>query len=215
MNPEDLIQRSKEWHAYRAGKVTGSRIADVVTRNRPKKGQDVGEYSARRATYMKLIVAERIAGSPQIGRTVRSMDERSDLEPEARSAYEFYNDCQIRVVGFIDHPRIPWAGCSPDGLVDHDGMTEFKVPDAAQHCEMIETGEIDADYLAQMQFQLACSGRTWCDFSSYCPTMPEDKKLWTRRIPRLDLVIKEMEYEVIKFSAEVDAKVANILRMAG
>lgn len=215
MKPEDLIQRSKDWFAYRAGKVTGSKIADVITRNKPKKGCEVGEYSARRATYMKLIVAERIAGTPQIGRTVRSMDERSDLEPEARAAYEFYSGSEIRVVGFIDHPRIPDAGCSPDGLVSDDGMTEFKVPDPAQHCEIIETGEIDTDYLAQIQFQLACSGRAWCDFSSYCPTMPEDKKLWTRRIPRLDLVIKEMESEVIKFIAEVDEKVAKIMRLAG
>lgn len=209
MNPEVLVQRSREWFAYRAGKVTGSKIADVITRN---KG---GAYSAKRAAYMKLIVAERVAGSPQIGRTVRSMDERSQLEPEARIAYELYNDCDIRVVGFIDHPRIQGAGCSPDGLVGNDGMTEFKVPDAAQHCEMLETGEIDTDYLAQMQFQMACSNRAWCDFGSYCPTMPEDKKLWTRRIPRLDLVIKEMESEVIKFIAEVDEKVAKIMRMAG
>lgn len=214
MNPADLIQRSPEWFAYRAGKVTGSRIADVVTRNKPKKGQDVGEHSARRTTYMKLLVAERIAGTPQIGRNVRSMDERSELEPDARAAYEFYNDCEIQLVGFVDHPRIAWAGCSPDGLVGSDGMTEFKVPDAAQHCEMLETGEIDADYLAQMQFQLACSGRAWCDFGSYCPSMPEDKKLWTRRVPRLDLVIKEMECEVIRFIAEVDVKVANIMRIS-
>lgn len=214
MRPEDLVQRSKEWFAYRAGRVTGSRIADVITRNKPKKGQDVGEYSARRATYMRLIVAERIAGTPQIGRTVRSMDERSELEPEARSAYEFYNDCEVQLVGFVDHPRIPLAGCSPDGFVGDDGTVEFKVPDPAQHCEMIETGEIDTDYLAQMQFGLACTGRAWCDFSSYCPTMPEDKKLWTRRITRLDLVIREMESEVIKFLAEVDAKVASIMKVA-
>lgn len=205
MNPQELVQRSKEWYAYRGGRVTGSRIADVVTRTK------AGAYSAKRATYMKLLVAERLAGSPQNGRNVRSLDERSDLEPKARTAYELYHNSSVRLVGFIDHPTIVGAGCSPDGLVDPDGMTEFKVPDAAQHCEMMETGEIDEGYLAQIQFGLACSGRRWCDFGSYCPTMPERFKLWTRRIPRNDPVITQIESEVMVFISEVDAKVEMLM----
>lgn len=205
MKPEELIQRSPEWFAYRAGRATGSRISDIITRNLN------GKYSAKRATYMKLLVAERLSGKPQAGRNVRSMDERSELEPEARAAYEFYKGCEIQVVGFIDHPRIQMAGCSPDGLVSTDGMAEFKVPDAAQHCEMIETEEIDAEYLTQMHFGLACSGRLWCDFGSYCPTMPEDLKLWTQRISRDEAKIEHLEKEVEAFLAEVDRKVEQIL----
>lgn len=212
MNPADLIQRSPEWYQYRAGRVTGSRIADVVARNRPKKGQSEGDYTAKRAAYMKLIVAERLSGQAQgNGRVVRSLDERAALEPKARQAYQFYYGQKVQVIGFIDHPQIQWAGCSPDGLIGEDGMTEFKAPDAAQHCEMMETGIIDEGYLAQIQFGLACSKRAWCDFGSYCPTMPEDMKLWVRRIPRNDLIIKAMESEVIKFTAEVDEKVRRIL----
>jgi hypothetical protein len=207
MKPEDLIQRSPEWWAHRAAKVTASRVVDVIARNKPRKGQTAGDYTAARATYMKLIVAERLSGAPQgNGRVVRSLDERAALEPLARAAYEFDQVVDVRIVGFIDHPRIEFAGCSPDGLVGADGMVEFKVLDGAQHCELIQTGNIEAEYLAQMQFGLACSERAWCDFASYCPTMREEHKLWVRRIHRDDLIISQMEDEVKSFLAEVRQK---------
>lgn len=206
MNPADLIQRSPEWWLYRAGRVTGSRIADVIT---TLKG---GAYSARRATYMKLLVAERLSGVPQgNGRAVRDLDARSALEPQARKAYAFYY-APIREVGFIDHPRIERAGCSPDGLVGDDGGVEFKALDGAQHCELMQTGEIDADYLAQVQFNLACTDRAWWDFGSFCPTMPEEHKLWVRRIPRDDQIIAAMDAQVLAFIAEVEQKVASLKR---
>lgn len=204
MNPAELIQRSPEWWAYRAGRATGSRIGDIITTNKN------GSYSARRATYMKLLVAERLSGVPQgNGRTVRDLDARSALEPQARKAYGFYY-APVREIGFIDHPRIGFAGVSPDGLVGDVGMVEFKALDGAQHIELMETGEIDADYLAQMQFGLACSGRQWCDFGSFCPTMQEEHKLWVRRIPRDDLIIKQMETEVEKFLDEVAQRVERL-----
>lgn len=211
MNPAELIQRSEAWYKYRAGRITASRVADVISRNKPRKGQDVGDYTAKRTAYMKLLVAERLSGLPQgNGRVVRSLDDRAALEPQARLAYEFYHGQRVEVVGFIDHPRILWAGCSPDGLVGADGMTEFKAPDAAQHVELIQSGDIEVEYLAQIQFGLACSGRQWCDYGSFCPTMPEEHKLWVRRIERNDLLIKQMESAVIEFSSEIDAKIAQI-----
>lgn len=208
MNPADLVQRSDAWFAYRAGRVTGSRIADVIATTK------AGKPTAARATYMKLLVAERLSGAPQgNGRVVRSLEDRAALEPDARSAYEWEHGTKIQVVGFVDHPRIKFAGCSPDGLVGLDGMVEFKALDGAQHCELMQTNDIDAEYLAQMQFGLACTERAWCDFGAYCPTMREKHKLWTCRIQRDDIVIKQMESAVSEFLAEVDQKVKRLLAL--
>src|SRR5882724_578784 len=173
MTPADLVQRSEAWFLYRCGRVTASRVSEVIATTK------AGKYTADRAKYMKLLVAERLSGAPQgNSRIVRSLEDRAGMEPQARAAYEFYCGAKIKVVGFVDHPTIEYAGCSPDGLVSADGMVEFKVLDGAQHCEFMQTKEIDAEYLAQMQFQLACTKRTWCDFAAFCPTMREEHKLW-------------------------------------
>lgn len=201
---EDVsLQRTPEWYQARCGRATASRIADVIGK---LKG---GGWAAPRAKYMNQIVAERLSGKPQDMRKVRSMEERSDLEPEARAAYSFYTDYAVDLVGFIPHPSIEYAGCSPDGLVRSDGQVEIKVLDAANHIKLHEGDTSPVlDYAAQMAFQLACTGRKWCDFVAYCPIMPEELKLFIQRIPRDEEVIRLIETEVRSFLAEVESRLA-------
>lgn len=198
---EVSLQRTPEWYQARCGRATASRIADVIGR---LKG---GGWAAPRAKYMNQIVAERLSGKPQDMRKVRSMEERSDLEPEARAAYSFYTNSMVELVGFIPHPTIEYAGCSPDGLVGIEGQVELKVFDAANHIKLLE-GDTSPmlDYAAQMAFQLACTGREWCDFVAYCPIMPEELKLFTQRVPRDEEVIELLEKEVSAFLAEVESR---------
>lgn len=204
MKPEEIVQGSPEWYAYRAGKVTASRIADLMART--QKG-----WSTSRKHYADKLVAERITGRPMPQRSVASLDRRLELEPEARVAYEFYSDNTVREVGFIEHPRIPNAGCSPDGLIDDDGGLELKCCDSAAHIEMLTTGVIDKGYILQCDFGMACTGRKWWDFGSYDPTMPEDLKLYVQRIYRNDERIAAIESAVIEFLAEVDQRVEKVL----
>ena len=205
-----MDQHSQEWWDARLGKVTASRIGDLMARNQPRKGKPVGEWSAKHNNYLAEKVAERITGKPRDRRKVASLDHRLDLEPDARAAYEFYYEHDVVTVGFIEHPRIPNAGASPDGLVDSKGGIEIKCLDPEGHIELITAGGIDQDYLYQCQFGMACTDRDWWDFVAFCPEMPEEGRLWVQRVDRDDELIANVETNVIEFLAEVDVKVAQV-----
>ena len=201
MTHQTMAQGSNEWLDYRLGRVTASRIADLMAKT--KSGP-----SASRKNYMAQLVCERLTGAREDGFKSAAMAHGTETEPEARSAYEFITDCTVAEVGFIDHPRIYMAGASPDGLVGDDGLLEIKCPTSATHIETLLTGKIDGKYLKQMQFQLACSGREWCDFASYDPRLPAEMQLFVRRIERDGAAIVEIEAAVREFLAEVDQTVA-------
>lgn len=211
-----MEQRSPEWFAARCGKVTASRIGDLMARNQPKKGQTVGEWSARRNNYLAEKVAERITGKTRERRKVASLDHRIELEPDARAAYEFYCEQTLELVAFIEHPRIPNAGASPDSVIRPNGGLEIKCPDEEAHIEILTTQAIDRDYVYQMQFNIACAetllGRPvdWWDFESFNPNMPEELKCYVQRVERDDVMIRNIETNVIEFLAEVDQKVAQV-----
>jgi hypothetical protein len=208
MKPEELVQRSPEWWQYRAGKVTASRLYDVIKRNLPKKGQSVGDYSAKRAGYMAELVGEIITGRAVDRKDVRSLNDRADFEPDARAAYTWYTGNEIVEVGCIPHPSIERFACSPDGLVKRSGGVEIKVLDAQNHLRAIQgDNAIIEEYLPQCNGNLSCSGRKWWDLVFFNPYMPEEMKLYVVRINRNQEVIGLLESAVIELLAEVDAKV--------
>lgn len=194
-------QRSPEWHAHRIGRVTASRIGDVMARTKTGPG-------AARKNYLADIVAERLTGAAREGFSNAAMQWGTDQEPAARAAYEFMSDATVTEVGFIDHPRLAMAGCSPDGLVGDAGMVEIKCPNTATHIDTLLGASIDGGYLKQMQFQMACAGRQWCDFVSYDPRLPPEMQLHVARVARDDDVIAEIEEAVADFLAEADRTVA-------
>lgn len=196
-----MEQRSLEWFAHRAGRVTASRIADVMAKTKTGPG-------AARKNYAADLVAERLTGEIREGFSNAAMQWGTDMEPQARAAYEFLHDASVSEVGFIDHPTLAMAGCSPDGLVGDAGMVEIKCPNTATHIDTLLTGSIDGKYHKQMQFQLACSGRAWCDFVSYDPRLPAEMQLFVQRVPRDPALIVEIETEVAAFLAEADETVA-------
>lgn len=201
-----MEQRSLEWWQARCGKVTASRIGDVMART--QKG-----WGAPRKHYLAEKVAERITGKPRDQRKVASLDHRLELEPDARAAYEFYSDNVVELVGFIEHPRIPNAGASPDGRVLPKGGLEIKAPDEEAHIEILTAQTIDLGYLYQMQFNMACAEADWWDFASFNPNMPEELKLYVQRVERDDVLIATIETNVIEFLAEVDQKVAQVMAL--
>lgn len=195
-----MEQQSAEWFAARLGKLTASRIADATART--KTG-----YGASRANYMAELVAERLTCAKAEGYTNAAMQRGTELEPDAIAAYSFITDANVMAVGFVDHPSIAMSGASPDGRVGSDGLVEVKCPNTATHIETLLTGDIDGRYLKQMQWQMACDGRAWCDFVSYDPRLPERMQLFIQRVPRQQEVIVDMEKEVRAFLAELDSKV--------
>jgi len=195
-----MEQRTDEWFAARCGKVTASRIADVMARTR-------NGYGASRANYMAQLITERLTGKPVNGYTNAAMQWGTDTEPLAREMYMLETFATVEEVGFVPHPEIENAGASPDGLVGDDGLVEIKCPNTATHIDALLNETIADKYLKQMQWQMACTGRKWCDFVSFDPRLPEEMQLWIKRVERDDELIAEMEKEVQKFLAELDAKV--------
>ena len=193
---DEIVQGSPEWHAIRLGKVTASRIADVCART--KTG-----YGASRKNYMAELVTERLTGTRAEGFTNAAMQWGTDMEPEARVAYEFYRDATVAQIGFVPHPTIAETGASPDGLVGEDGMVEIKCPNTATHIERLDGGSIPDKYFLQMQWQMACTGRAWCDFASYDPRLPEPMRLFVERVKREDTVIGAIEKDVLAFLGEL------------
>ena len=204
----DIIQGSDEWKALRLGKVTASRVADVVART--KTG-----YGASRANYAAQLIAERLTGVAAESYTNAAMQHGTDTEPEARSAYEFYHGVTVEQVAFVPHPSIADAGCSPDGFVGGDGLVEIKCPQTATHLETLLGQAVPGKYEAQMQFQMACSDRSWCDFVSYDPRMPESMRLFVKRIHRDESRITELETEVAAFLSELSAKIVQLESLYG
>lgn len=199
----DDLQRTDEWFAARLGKVTASRIADL--RKKTQKG-----WAASRAAYMADLIAERLSGEHIPGGTGAARRWGQEIEPEAKRAYEFYRDAEIEEVGFLPHPTIADAGASPDGLVGENGLVEFKCPTVLTHLETLETDAIAPEYLQQMQWQMACTGRQWCDFASYDPRYPESMKLYVQRVKRDDELIAEIETDVIAFLGELTTRVSSL-----
>lgn len=199
----DIIQRSPEWFQIRLGKVTASRVADIVART--KSG-----YSASRTNYAAQLVAERLTGNVAESYTNAAMQWGTDMEPEARSMYELMTNATVQEVGFVVHRAIPNAGASPDGLVGESGLVEIKCPNTASHIETLLGRNVPAKYETQMQWQLACTGRMWCDFVSYDPRLPPHMQLFVHRLVRNESRIAELQNEVIEFLSEIDETVAKL-----
>jgi putative phage-type endonuclease len=165
-------------------------------------------YSTSRANYMAQLIAERLTGVPQESYTNAAMQWGIDTEAEARIAYEFYAGATVEDAGYIEHPAIPHAGASPDGLVGADGLVEIKCPQTATHIDTLLGAPIPDRYVVQMQFQMACTGRAWCDWVSYDPRMPEAMRLHIKRVHRDNARIAELESAVREFLADLDTRLA-------
>jgi putative phage-type endonuclease len=195
-----MEQRSPEWFAARLGKVTGSRVADVMAKT--KTG-----YSTSRANYMAELVCERLTGTQAERYSNAAMQWGTDNEPAAKLAYTFMSDAVVSDEGFAIHPAIADFGASPDGLIGDDGLLEIKCPNTATHIETLLSGICDGKYITQMQAQMACTGRKWCDYVSYDPRMPVDMQLFIKRVNRDDVFIANMENEIVNFLQELHDKI--------
>ena len=200
-----MDQRTPEWFAARCGRVTASRMADVVAKT--AKG-----YGASRANYMAELVVERLTGKPTEGFTNAAMQWGTDQEPFARDAYSAKTGELVTEVGFVNHPRIENAGASPDGIVG-TGLVEIKCPNTASHIEYLMSKEPPQKYYYQMQWQMACAMAEFCDWVSYDPRMPQELQLLIVRIYRDEDCIKMLEAEVETFLSELDAKVKALKEM--
>jgi putative phage-type endonuclease len=203
---EMMDQGSESWFQVRIGKVTASRVADVIAKT--KTG-----YSASRDNYMAQLVCERLTGQKGESFTNAAMQHGTETEPLARAAYEALQDVLVDEVGFVPHPTIEMAGASPDGLVGDDGLLEIKCPNTATHIDTLLSQTVPGKYNTQMQFQMACTGRKWCDFVSFDNRLPEELQLFVTRVPRDEVFIRLIESEIVQFLAELDDKINKLMKV--
>ena len=201
-----MEQGTEEWFAARLGKVTASRVSDVMSKT--KTG-----YGAGRESYMSQLIAEILTGKKTDGFSNAAMQWGTETEPFARMAYEAHKDILVDEVGFVPHPTIERAGASPDGLVEVDGLIEIKCPNTATHLDTMIAETVPKKYRDQMQFQMACTGRKWCDFVSFDNRLPEDLQIFVKRVDRDDAYILEMESEINKFLAEMQEKIEKLTQL--
>lgn len=192
----DLEQGGDAWHAARCGSLGASALHEAVART--KTG-----WGASRANRMAALVIEQLTGQTLETYQNAAMQHGIDTEPEARIAYEFYANVDVAKIGLVLHQTIGGTHASPDGLVGDDGLLEIKCPQPAQHLSTLLGEAIPDKYMVQMQWQMCCTGRQWCDFVSYSPAFPESMRLFVKRVPRDDKRIAELEADVIDFLNEL------------
>ena len=201
-----MEQRTEAWYQLRAGKVTASRVADIIAKT--KTG-----YSASRENYLAQLVCERMTEKPAESYSNAAMQWGTDQEPFARAAYEAAKDVLVEEVGFVVHPTIEGAGASPDGLVGLFGLVEIKCPNTATHIQTLLDQKVPEKYNVQMQWQMACTGRQWCDFVSFDPRMAEGLQLFIKRVEYDPLYVAQLEKEVINFLMDVQDKIQQLNKL--
>jgi putative phage-type endonuclease len=201
-----IEQGTDEWFAARIGKVTASRVADVIAKT--KTG-----YSTSRDNYMAQLICERLTGQKGESFTNAAMQWGTETEPLARLSYEVAQNVLVDQVGFVSHPKILMAGASPDGLVGDNGLLEIKCPNTATHIDTLLSETVPGKYNTQMQFQMACTDREWCDFVSFDNRLPTELQLFVKRVPRDNVFIRLIEGEIVQFIAELDDKINKLMKV--
>jgi len=205
-----IEQRTEEWFQQRLGKVTASRISDVIAKT--KTG-----VSTSRQNYLVQLVSERITGKKGDSFVNQAMLDGIERESAARELYMRTRGVSVTEVGFFDHPTIAMSGASPDGAVNSEeegkyvGLIEIKCPIETTHTNTLISKSVPSKYIPQMQWQLACTNARWVDFVSYNPNFPEELQLFVARVDRNDsYIIGQLEVEVVKFLEEVEQTILKL-----
>jgi len=193
-------QGTEQWHLDRLGKVTASRITDVM----------MNPTTAGYKNYRAQLVCERLTGQPTETFTSAAMQHGTDTEPQARAFYELETGLDVAEVGFIDHATLRMSGASPDGLVGDLGLVEIKCPQPAEHIRVLTGGAIKRQYALQMQWQMVCTGREWCDFVSFSNALPDMMQAHIQRVDADYNLQYEITEAVSGFLSEVSTLEAEL-----
>lgn len=195
----ECIQGSPVWLKARCGRITASRLCDVLATRKD------GKEAAKRRDYKMDLIAERLTGISEDNWVSADMDYGTENEPMARMAYELAFDVLVDQIGFAIHPALEYSGASPDALVGKDGVLEIKVPKTTTHLEWKMASVVPEEYVPQMIWEMVCTERFYADFLSYDPRI-EDPALRAFCI-RLDYdqeLANKYTREVMKFNEEIE-----------
>lgn len=215
-----IDQRSEEWFAERAGKITASRMHDVMLprdrepfKSGPRKGQPKPAPKAL-MDYAYQLAAERLTGRPRKQVKAAALQWGQDVEPAAVSAYQAETGEIVELCGFIQHPAHDFIGASPDFLVGDDGGGEIKSPESSEvHLETLLVG-LPPEHIEQIQGGLWVTGRQWWDFVSFHPDFPDDLRIYIQRVPRDNAYITRLESACLQMEADVQEILSQLNKKA-
>jgi putative phage-type endonuclease len=194
MNSKEIVQGTPEWLKARLGCATASRANDFCA----------AETTAAYQNLLWQLVAERETQTIEEGYTNADMQRGTEMEPVARAAYEAHTGTFVTQTGFWLHPKIPYFGASPDGLVGDDGLIEIKCPRTSTHLRYKSENKAPTQYKRQMICQLLCTGRKWVDFVSFDNRVRDSKQLFIVRFEPKQSELDEMLKKVQAFLANVE-----------
>jgi putative phage-type endonuclease len=193
-------QGTDAWLAERAGQVTASMMSNVM----------MAKTTAGYQNYMAQLICERLTGQPVETFKSAAMDHGNETEPQARAYYELESGNDVVESGFIPHPTLANSGASPDGLIGDLGLVEIKCPQPPKHIKNLMGGKVDRAYMLQMQWQMACTDREWCDFVSFNPSFPSNLQLHIQRVEYDAETVEQITASVTTFLAETDDKLRTL-----
>jgi putative phage-type endonuclease len=188
---KEIEQGSDEWLSLRLGKVTASRMKDVLSKGRGTAPSKTAE------TYMMELLAERLTGESKPFFENDAMKWGTETEPQARFMYELKSENKVEEVAFIELDES--IGVSPDGLIGDDGMIEIKCPTTITQIKRALTDNYSKDYYEQIQMQLWVAERQWCDFLSFDPRLDVDAGYLLQRVERDEDFIADMKEKTALF----------------
>ena len=201
----EIPQGSPEWFAVRCGKITASRLGDIMRKTK------WGESTYKSKVRLELAI-ERITGKSVSSVVMnQAMRDGVDREPDARTLFEAITGKDVALCGSFDHPTIHNTSASPDGLLrDENAVLELKCPTHATHAKNLMSDKMPKNYIYQVQWQIACTESDYAYFASYHPDYPKDLRLKWVKVERDDDVIKSLEDEVKAFDISIEDLIIKI-----
>jgi hypothetical protein len=182
----------------KAGKITASRFADVLT-----SGRGSEKWGKTAQSYAMDVALERLGVErPEV--FAYALNWGNENEEDAIQAYIDRSGLFVQPCEPLTHPDYDYVGGMPDGLLLEDGIVEIKCPyNPANHLANLQNGTQIKDYYAQIQGYLWITGRKWCDFVSYDPRFPEHLRLYVHRVDRDHPFIDTLQQRVVDFEMEL------------
>jgi len=205
MSNKELIQGSDEWFSARLGKITASRLGDLM------KVTKYGESTYKTRLRMELAI-ERITGKPASNVVMnKAMYDGVEREPDARTLFEAVTGKEVALCGSFDHPTVVNTAASPDGLLrGENAILEIKCPTHVTHAKNLMAETMPSNYVYQVQWQIACTESTHGYFASYHPDFPKELRLKWVKVERDDEVISKITEAVKQFDIEIESLINDI-----
>ena len=209
IDSKELIQGSESWYKARMGKVTASKLSDLMRKTK------YGESTYKTRLRMELAI-ERLTGksaSPNFMN--QAMQDGVDREPDARKLFEAITGKDVALCGSFDHPDVVNTSASPDGLIrGEDAVLELKCPTHVTHAKNLLSETMPKNYEYQVQWQIACTESEYAYFASYHPDFPKELRLKWVKVLRDNIMILDLEDAVKKFDVEVEELILKLKKGA-